>query len=236
MVGSAFVDPPIEIESAPRPSASVIWLHGLGADGSDFVPIVPELGLPATPGVRFIFPHAPMRPVTINGGYIMRAWYDLAPAQAGLTQNRAQLDESGEYLGGLVAREMARGIPANCIVLAGFSQGGTVAMHAGLRLGQKIAGLLILSAPILHVDELVEGAGEANAETLIFLAHGTEDPVVPFPVGERTCAALRKAGRPVAWHAYQRMAHSVCAEEIADIGRWLDLALRHCKPETLDSE
>lgn len=231
-MSAGFADAPIEIESAPSPSASVIWLHGLGADGSDFVPVVRELDLPEGVGVRFVFPHAPMRPVTVNGGYVMRAWYDIAPAPVGYRQERAHIDESASYLDGLVEREVGRGIESACIVLAGFSQGGTVALQTGLACRRRLAGLLILSAPVLHVAELVAGAGPANAATPIFLAHGTADTVVPFPVGEHTCAALKVGGWPVSWHSYAGLPHSVHAEEIRDIARWLRLVLGVCREKT----
>lgn len=234
-MSAVFVDAPIEVESAPMPTASVIWLHGLGADGSDFVPVVRELHLPKGVGVRFVFPHAPMRPVTVNGGYVMRAWYDIAPAPVGFRQERTHIDESASYLDGLVAREVERGIDSACIVLAGFSQGGTVALQTGLACTRKLAGLLILSAPVLHAAELAAGAGRANAATPIFLAHGTADAVVPFPVGERTHAALSDGGWPVSWHAYTGLPHSVNAEEIAEMSRWLGQVLRACSGKTLNS-
>lgn len=226
---AGFVDAPIEVESAPNPLASVIWLHGLGADGSDFVPIVRELDIPAESRIRFVFPHAPMRSVTVNGGYVMRAWYDIAPAPVGFRQDRDHIDESAGYVDALVLREIERGIASDCIVLAGFSQGGTVALQAGLSTAHKLAGLLILSAPVLHVAELVGAAGPANAATPVFLAHGTSDPVVPFPMGEHTGNTLKAAGRPVSWHPYAGMPHSVCPEEIRDISDWLSRVLDKCR-------
>jgi len=227
-MNSVFGNPPIELESAPHPIASVIWLHGLGADGNDFVPVVRELDLPVDLAIRFVFPHAPMRPVTINGGYVMRAWYDIAPTAVGIRQNRAQIEESAAYLDGLVAREVDRGIDSNCIVVAGFSQGGTVALQTGLACKRRLAGLLILSAPVLHVDELVGGASEANIATPIFLAHGKRDSVVPFPIGERTSTVLGNAGWPVSWHAYPELPHSVSSEEIGHVSRWLREVLANC--------
>ena len=232
-MSAVFTDAPIEIETDPQPRASVIWLHGLGADGNDFVPVVRELDLPNGLGIRFIFPHAPMRPVTVNGGYVMRAWYDIAPAPLGYWQDRTQIDESATYLDGLVSREVERGIDSTCIVLAGFSQGGTVALQTGLACHRKLAGLLILSAPVLHAADLVAARCPANAATAIFLAHGTADNVVPFPIGERTQALLKDGGWPVSWHRYEGMPHSVNAEEIMEISRWLREVFRHCAGATL---
>jgi phospholipase/carboxylesterase len=215
---------PIEIETGRWPTASVLWLHGLGADGHDFVPIVPALGLPAEPAVRFVFPHAPYRPVTLNGGYVMRAWYDIGPGTNGFTQNRTHLDEAEAALRALVAREAGRGIDTRRIVLGGFSQGATVALQTGLRFGQPLAGLLILSVAAAHAAELAAGVHPANAATPLFLAHGSADPLVPFALGCAAHAALAAAGLTVEWHSYP-MGHSVCPEEIRDIGRWLSARL-----------
>jgi len=175
-----------------------------------------------------------MRPVTINGGYVMRAWYDIAPAPVGFHQNRTQIDESAAYLDNLVAREVDRGVDSNCIVIAGFSQGGTVALQAGLACRRRLAGLLILSAPVLHVDELVGRAAEANIATPVFLAHGKLDSVVPFPIGERTNVALERAGWPVSWHAYPQLPHSVNSEEIAEISSWLRQTLAGCRKNSAE--
>lgn len=214
------LDPPIEVATAAAPSGSVIWLHGLGADGHDFAGIVPELGLPAQPGVRFVFPHAPTRPVTINGGMVMRAWYDIAPGPGGFLQNAEDLAESVRILSGLIERECDRGIAASRIVVAGFSQGGAVALHTALRFSQRLAGTVVLSAPVPYLDELLREANAVNADLPLFLAHGLTDPMVPFGFGEAVSVRLREIGRPVEWHAYN-VAHGVTLAEIQDIGRFL---------------
>jgi len=220
----AELDPPIELVTSANPRAAVIWLHGLGADGRDFVDIVPELGLPADLGVRFVFPHAPMRPVTINGGMVMRAWYDIALGADGFAQNAEHLSESVQILNALIETERARGIDAARIVVAGFSQGGAVTLHSALRFGQRLAGVVVLSAPVPYLDELLREASPANADLPIFLAHGVADPMVPFALGEAVSQQLRGLGRPVAWHAYP-VAHGVNLEEIRDIGRFLATVL-----------
>lgn len=215
----------IEIETAPRPRASVIWLHGLGADGSDFVGIVPELKLPPALPVRFVFPHAPYRPVTLNNGYVMRAWYDMAVVERGFHQELAHIEQSVATVDQLVRREIERGVDAKRIVLAGFSQGGVVALHAGLQAREPLAGLLILSAPVPGIDELLVRATPASAEVPIFLAHGVHDAMVPYALAEQTLKALRASGRHVTWHSYS-MEHTVSMEEVEAIGRWLVDVLR----------
>jgi len=212
--------PSIELETAPGAGTSVIWLHGLGADGNDFVPIVPELGIPSAKPVRFIFPHAPVRPVTINNGFRMRAWYDIAAAD--LT-NRADLvgvRESCSQVEALVAREKTRGVPASRIVLAGFSQGGAIALYAGLRHVERLAGIIALSTYLVAPDTLAAEASEANRGVPIFMAHGTADPVVRPEWGEASRRMLVDSGYPVEWHTYG-MPHSVCMEEIVAIGAWM---------------
>ncbi len=218
------LDSPIELQTSESPTASVIWLHGLGADGHDFAGIVPELGLPADLAVRFVFPHAPMRPVTINGGMVMRAWYDIALSASGFSQNAGHLAESVEISNHLIERERKRGVDASRIVVAGFSQGGAVAMHTALRFGLRLAGAVVLSAPVPFIDALLREADPANADIPIFLAHGVADPMVPFPLGEAISQQLRGLGRPVEWHPYQ-VAHGVNLEEIRDIGRFLATVL-----------
>lgn len=217
---AALPDVPVVVETAPNPSAVVIWLHGLGADGNDFVPIVPELGLPRTLPVRFVFPHAPMRPVTINGGYVMRAWYDIANTERGFAQNPSHIAESVEILHELIAREHERGVATSRIVVAGFSQGGAIALHGALRFAQPLAGVVALSAPTPYIEELLREAAPANAALPIFLAHGLYDQMVPFAYGERARAQLLAHHRSVEWHAYS-MEHSVNLEEMRDIGRFL---------------
>ncbi len=217
---SPATETPVEVETGPDPTASIIWLHGLGADGHDFEGIVPELSLPASPAVRFIFPHAPYRPVTINGGYVMRAWYDLALSNTGLVQNAEDIRASIEIVHSLIDREETRGIDSRRLVLAGFSQGGTVALHAGLPHPRRLAGIMALSAPVTFVEQLVSEWSAANRDTSVFMAHGTLDPVVPFDLGRQACGFLRAHGVNVEWHEY-RMEHTLLAEELGDIARWL---------------
>ena len=210
----------IEIETAPSPRASIIWLHGLGADGHDFVPIVPELGLPETLRVRFVFPHAPMRPVTINGGMVMRAWYDVVDAGGARREVEAGVRESQRQIEALMARERARGTPAASIVLAGFSQGGAMALHTGLRHPERLAGIMALSCFLPLGATLAAEASAANREAPIFMAHGTHDPLIPLARGREARDALTALGYRVEWRQYA-MPHAVCADEIADVARWL---------------
>ncbi|WP_454733137.1 MULTISPECIES: alpha/beta hydrolase [Cupriavidus] len=214
--------PSIEIESAPSPTWSVIWLHGLGADGSDFAPVVPDLGLGPAPAVRFVFPHAPAIPVTCNGGYVMPAWYDIAS----LDDARSHCDEAGirasrEAVRALIARENQRGVPSHRVVLAGFSQGGAIAYTAGLTHPEALGGIIALSTYIPSPALLAAEFSEANRATPVFAAHGVEDDVVPVPLGMLARDTVRQHGCPVEWHAYP-MPHTVCMEEIAAIGAWLN--------------
>jgi phospholipase/carboxylesterase len=218
----------IEIETAPKPTAAVIWLHGLGADGNDFAAVVPELRLAKTPAVRFVFPHAPMMPVTINNGYVMRAWYDVSYGD--LEGRSRQADEKGvrasqAEIEKLIEREIGRGIAANKIVIAGFSQGGAIALQAGLRYAKQLAGIMALSTYLPLAQSLQAEASAANRSIPIFFAHGTQDPVIAMAMGEASRQALTAAGYLVEWHPYP-MQHSVCAEEIADISAWLESVLR----------
>ncbi|HEY4542601.1 MAG TPA: dienelactone hydrolase family protein [Noviherbaspirillum sp.] len=210
----------IEIETAPHPQAAVIWLHGLGADGSDFVPLVPELDLSGCPPIRFVFPHAPTMPVTINNGYVMRAWYDILGLDLAHREDEAGLRKSQGQVETLIAREKARGIPASRIVLAGFSQGCAMTLQTGLRHPERLAGLLGLSGYLPLHTTLGTEHHAANLATPLFLAHGRIDPVVPFDRAEKSRDILRAHGFVVEWHEYM-MGHSLCAEEIADIGAWL---------------
>ena len=212
--------PSIELETAPDPTASVIWLHGLGADGNDFVPIVPELKLPATLALRFVFPHAPVRKVTINNGVAMRAWYDIAAADLNSRADVAGVRQSQAEVEALIAREKTRGIAASRIVLAGFSQGGVIALHTAIRHQERLAGVIALSTYLVLADRLVDEAAAANRDLPIFMAHGTADPVVRFEWGDTSRRALVANGYRVDWHTY-RMEHSVCMEEIEAIGTWL---------------
>jgi len=218
----------IEIETAPHPTASVIWLHGLGADGNDFAPLVPELGLSGSPGIRFIFPHAPMMPVTINSGYVMRAWYDVTPGD--LEGRQRQADEMGvrasqAAVENLIAHENRRGIAARDIVIAGFSQGGAIALQTGLRHRERLAGVMALSTYLPLADTLPAEAAAQNKDVPIFYAHGTYDPMIPFAMATASRDRLGALGYPVEWHEYP-MQHSVCLEEVQAIGAWLCAALR----------
>ena len=215
---------PIEIETGPQPDASIIWLHGLGADGSDFEPIVPELGLSGSPAVRFVFPHAPYRPVTVNGGHVMRAWYDIAIDGRGFRQDETHIRDSEQILRNLIAQERERGIDSRRIVLAGFSQGAAVALHTGLRYPEPLAGIMALSMPVPLPERIAAELNPANARVPVFLAHGTQDHVVPFPMGEYGHRLLNQIGLPVEWHSYS-MDHTVSREEVADIRAWLERVL-----------
>lgn len=213
--------PAVEIETGPRPTHAVIWLHGLGADGHDFEPIVDELDESRLPATRFVFPHAPHRPVTINGGFVMRAWYDLVSLD--FTQRRedpAGVRESAAQVEVLIARENARGIPDERIVLAGFSQGGAIALHAGLRHGQPLAGILALSTYLPLADTLEAEAVGANRQVPIFMAHGQHDGVIPYAFGAQSGVFLQNQGYALEWRAY-RAEHTVSLEELRDIEDWL---------------
>lgn len=212
--------PAIEIETHADPTCAVIWLHGLGADGSDFAPIVPELGLPSDLAVRFVFPHAPRRPITINNGYVMRGWYDIEALDGNRRADEAGILASATAIRQLIARENTRGIPSERIVLAGFSQGGAMAYIVGLTHPETLAGIMALSAYIPAPATLAAQFSAANRATPIFAAHGRADDILPIQLGEFARDALERSGYRVEWHAYP-MAHAVCPEEIAAIGRWL---------------
>ena len=214
----------VEVTTSDNPSHSVIWLHGLGADGHDFEPIVPYLGLSPRTGVRFIFPHALMRPVTINGGMVMRAWYDIIEISASRGQDEAGIGQSAGKVRELIGHEVSRGIPASRIILAGFSQGGAMALHVGLRYEEKLAGIMALSAYLLFPERLEAESSAANAETPVFVGHGTQDPVVPLFLGQGVRSALQAGSWPVEWHTYP-IPHSVSQPEIEDIGRWMQQRL-----------
>jgi phospholipase/carboxylesterase len=214
----------IVLAPAAPAAASVIWLHGLGADGRDFVPIVPELKLPAEPGVRFVFPHAPVRPVTLNNGMRMRAWYDIRTLTAEGRADETGLRESGARLAEYIAKERAAGIDAARIVVAGFSQGGAVALHAGLRYAEPLAGILALSTYLPLASTLATERNAANQETPILMCHGLYDPVLPHGLGVMARDALRALGYTVDWQEYP-MQHQVCLPEIEAIGAWLQARL-----------
>ena len=215
---------PIELETGPDPVASIIWLHGLGADGHDFEPIVPKLKLPESQALRFVFPHAPYRPVSVNGGATMRAWYDIAFDVRGVHQNEAHIRASEQILRALIAQERGRGIASRRIVLAGFSQGAAIALHTGLRYPEPLAGIMALSMPLPLPERIPAELHAANALVPVFLAHGTQDPVVPYTVGESAHRLLGQIGVPVEWHSYP-MEHTVSLEEIAHISAWLGRVL-----------
>ena len=216
--------PRIELESAPLPLCSVIWLHGLGADGNDFASIVPQLDLRGCPPIRFIFPHAPSMPVTINGGYVMPAWYDIVGANLVDRQDAAGIQKSEKAIQALIEQEVARGIPYERIVLAGFSQGCAMALHTGLRLPHRLAGIMALSGYLPLADRFPSERHTANAHTPVFMAHGTQDPVVILKRGEDSRDAIKALGHPVQWHTYP-MPHSVHPQEIADIAAFLKQVL-----------
>jgi phospholipase/carboxylesterase len=221
---SALLDT-IELESAPNPTVAVIWMHGLGADGNDFVPIVKELNLRGCPAIRFVFPHAATMPVTINGGYVMRAWYDILGTDIAKREDESGLRLSQTRIEQLIEREKMRGIPADHIILAGFSQGCAMALQVGLRYPEKLAGLLCLSGYVPLRDVVAEERNAANQLTPVYLAHGRADPVIPLQRAEHSRDLLLALGYKIEWHEYM-MQHSVCEEEIDDISAWLQDVLK----------
>jgi phospholipase/carboxylesterase len=212
----------VEIESGVNPTAAVIWMHGLGADANDFVPIVKELDLRDCPAIRFVFPNAPQIPVTLNGGYIMRAWYDIAAAGTDINkrEDEAGLRLSQQQIDALIARENARGIPTDKIILAGFSQGCAMSLQTGLRHPQKLAGIMGLSGYVPLADKVAAERHAANQDTPIFLVHGASDPVIPIQRAQQSRDLLLSLGYSIEWHDYW-MQHSVSPQEIIDIGHWL---------------
>lgn len=216
----------VEVTLSPQVPAvaSVILLHGLGADGNDFVPIVGELGLPDSLPVRFVFPHAPLRPVTVNNGFVMRAWYDIVSFTPEGRADRAGTAESARRVADCMAREQQRGVAPGRIVLAGFSQGGAVALYAGLRYPERLAGILAMSCYLPFPEALAAEKTAANADVPILLCHGRSDPVVPIAMGLEAREELRAEGFTPEWHDYP-MQHAVCMQEIADVARWLKLRL-----------
>jgi phospholipase/carboxylesterase len=210
----------VEVEPGTAADAAVVLMHGLGADGHDFESLVPELRLPASPAVRWVFPHAPVRPVTINGGHRMRAWYDIVAIDRAAAEDEHGIQRSAEQIGALVRRERERGIPAERIVLAGFSQGGAMALHTALRWPERLGGVVALSCYLPLAARLAAEAHPANAAVPVFVAHGTMDPIVPSALGEASRDLLRSRGYDVEWRAYP-MPHSVCAPEIEDLRAFL---------------
>ncbi|MGD2096665.1 MAG: dienelactone hydrolase family protein [Desulfobacterales bacterium] len=211
----------IEVNPAGDPSAAIIWLHGLGADGHDFEAIVPQLRLPASLPVRFVFPHAPQRAVTVNGGVVMRAWFDIYDVDLTADSiNHEHFRESVGLLSALIENELQSGMASDRIVLAGFSQGGAIVLHAGLHYENKLAGILALSMHLPTVAQSAAAFSSANRQVPIMMAHGQSDPIIPLPKALETRQALSDLGYAVDWHEYP-MPHSVCAEEIEDIRLWL---------------
>jgi len=210
----------IEIETGPNPDASVIWLHGLGDDGNGWSQVVDSLGLPRAMSVRFLFPHAPVMPVTINNGMRMRAWYDIREANFNSRADLAGVRESQASVEALIAREVQRGVAPRRIVMAGFSQGGAIALYAGVRHPQRLAGILALSTYVIDPANLVTEAAPANRDVPVFMAHGTQDPVVQFAWAETSRRTLADGGWNVEWHAYA-MAHAAVLEEIVACGKFL---------------
>jgi phospholipase/carboxylesterase len=210
--------PHISLDIGKFPNHSIIWLHGLGADGEDFVPIAEEMNLPVA--MRYIFPLAPKQPVTINGGFIMRSWYDIAETNIDARQDAAGIRTSQTAIEKLIAQERARGIAANNILLAGFSQGGAIALHTGLRQHEALGGIIALSTYLPLAETLKEEACSSGKSTPIFMAHGRSDPIVPYALGKSSRDMLQQQGYQVAWHDYA-MPHSVCQEEVRDIEKWI---------------
>jgi phospholipase/carboxylesterase len=204
--------------------ATIIWLHGLGADGHDFVPILPELNLPQSMGIRFVFPHAPVRPVTINGGMSMRAWYDVKNTDLLREEDAASIKDSSGIIEQYIATEVNAGIPSEQIVIAGFSQGGAMALHTGLRHASRLGGLLVLSGYLPLPERFCEEASTSNKTVPIMMCHGTFDPVIPASAGKQSRDFLEQEGYTISWHSYP-MEHSVCIEEIQDVGTWLQTIL-----------
>jgi phospholipase/carboxylesterase len=210
----------VEINPPDTPGACIIWLHGLGADGHDFEPLIPQLAIVREYGVRVVLPHAPSRPVTINGGMVMPAWYDILAPDFRRGEDAGGIRQSGLQLQALIEREISAGIAPRHIILAGFSQGGAIVLHTGLRYPQPLGGILALSSYLPLRDSLPAEASAANAQVPLMMAHGTADPVVPLALAEQSRDLLRAQGYAVEWHSYP-MQHALCAEELGDIRAWL---------------
>ena len=214
----------VVLDPPTPPDATVIWLHGLGADGFDFVPIVAELRLPPTMAVRFVFPHARPRPVTINNGFVMRAWYDITSLGPDRVEDEAGIRQSAEVVRSYIEKENARGIASERIVIAGFSQGGAIALQAALRYPQRLGGVMALSTYLPLRESLAKEATPANRDVPILICHGVRDPMVPAALGTASRDLLQSLGYPVEWQTYP-MEHSVCMEEVLDISKWLQARL-----------
>jgi phospholipase/carboxylesterase len=210
----------VVVETGPRPTFTILWMHGLGADGHDFEPLVPELADASLPALRFVFPHAPVRPVTLNNGYRMRAWYDIIGIDRRSAEDFEGIQASADAIGALIERERQAGIPAARMAIAGFSQGGAMALHIATRHAEKLAGVIALSCYLPLAHELATRRHAANLTTPIFMAHGTQDPVVPISLGDDSRQVLENAGYQVEWHRYP-MPHSLCEPEVADIRTFL---------------
>ena len=209
----------IDIQTGDNPRHTVIWLHGLGADGHDFLGLVPELGIPDDKPVRFVFPHAPMRPITINGGMVMRGWYDIADMSINRAEDAEGIHESAELIRALIGRETERGFDSRHVILAGFSQGGAIALHAALRYDRPLGGILALSTYVPLADSLPKERNSANQACRIFMAHGLHDPVIPVAIAEQSHRLLQSLDYDVEWQTYA-MPHAVCPQEIGDLRRF----------------
>jgi len=210
----------IEIAPATPAKRSIIWLHGLGADGSDFVPIVPELQLPDTAGIRFIFPHAPLMPVTVNQGQTMRAWYDIHSLTIDGKIDQTGIQQSMTSVHALIERERERGVASKDIILAGFSQGAVIALSTGITYPHALGGLIALSGYLPLANDILQQASDANRAVPIFIAHGSEDMIVPYALGKAAYMTLQQAGYPITWRGYP-MQHTVCAAEVNDLSQWV---------------
>ncbi len=219
----------VTVETGPHPVYTIIWMHGLGADGHDFEPLVPELLEPGMPAIRFVFPHAPVRPVTLNNGFAMRAWYDLTGIDRHSAEDVKGIGESADAIGGLIHREHARGIDSGHIVIAGFSQGGAMALHLATRHPDTFAGIIALSTYLPLARDFARLRNTANLRTPIYMAHGMHDPVVPFALANESRQMLMGAGYNVEWHSYP-MPHSLCPQEVADLRAWLRRTLAESVP------
>lgn len=210
----------LTIQTSENPDASIIWLHGLGADGHDFEAIVPELNLPENLAIRFIFPHAPYRPITLNNGYVMRGWYDIISLEFGQDEDQVGIHESAEQIKTLIKQELDKGIESTRIILAGFSQGGAIVLHTALRYQKTLAGIMALSTYLPLLPTFIDEACDANKTIPIFMAHGTQDDVLKFEYGIKSKLFLEKQNYKIQWHDYL-MGHSVCGDEIIDIRNWI---------------
>jgi phospholipase/carboxylesterase len=213
------------VKTAEKTEHTIIWLHGLGADGNDFVPLVPELNLPESLAIKFIFPHAPIRPITLNNGYEMRAWFDMFSLDRSNNTDESDLLTTVGWINQFIDQEIENGVPSTNILLAGFSQGGVIALHAGLRYPKKLAGIMALSTYIPFDEKLLQQANPQQKNLPIFAAHGTRDPVIPFASWQDYVPKLQSKGFNVEAHSYE-MEHSLCAEEIRDISAWLQNVLK----------